>query len=123
MFHAHSSLRLVARWRRAFALVVAALTLAVLPIATASANYLYTPYGGARLAMDFVSKHYANTYVSDLSADCYAQGMATLPGYKYHRLVCYWYDSSDGTSGTVLIIGSNVGPGAYYGRVLRGAHY
>jgi hypothetical protein len=114
--------RLSARARRVLALVVALAAIALVPVATAHANYYYTRYGAEKIAMDFVSKHYANTYVRDLGAGCRPQGQGYDPSYKYHRWVCKWRDYSDGTSGTVLIVGSNSGPGAYYGRVLRGAH-
>ncbi len=107
---------------RLIALMLGALTLSLAWAATASANWHYTPAGAARIAKDYVSKTYSDTYVSDLSARCRAQGMKTKPGYKYHRLVCHWHDHSDGTSGTVLIIGSSSGPGAYYGRVLVAPH-
>lgn len=108
--------------RRLGGVVVTALAVTLAWAATASANWYYTPAGAARIAKDYVSRTYSDTYFSDLSARCRAQGMRTRPGFKYHRLVCAWYDNSDGTSGTVLIIGSSTGPGAYYGRVLVGPH-
>jgi hypothetical protein len=104
------------------ALAFIALAGMLVPATAARANWLYTPLGGASLAKDFVSKHYANTYTYNLSAHCRAQGMPTRPGYKYHRLVCDWYDGSDNTTGRVLIVGSDSAPGAYYGTVIRGAH-
>jgi hypothetical protein len=107
---------------RLFALGLIAITVTLTWAATASANWYYTPAGGARLAKDYVSRTYENTYYSDLSASCHAQGMKTRPGYKYHRLICNWYDHSDGTSGTVGIIGSQTGPGAYYGREIVAPH-
>ena len=67
-----------------------------------------------------MSKQYADTYTYNLETACLPQGRPYNPRYKYHRWKCWWHDSSDGTSGKMLIIGSD-SPGAYYGKVLRGA--
>jgi hypothetical protein len=119
---AHSERARLTRQRTA--LLVAMLTaLAVLlvPAGEARAEWYFTADGAKRVAKDYVSSHYANTYYSDLTASCRPQGRRGHdPRYKYHRWVCYWYDSSDGTSGAVLIVGSS-GTGSYYGRVLLGA--
>jgi hypothetical protein len=97
-------------------------SLAVLPIAAAHAEWYFTKTGAQRVAKDFVSKHYANTAAENLTAACRPQGRPFDPRYKFHRWVCGWYDSSDNTAGTVLIVGSD-NIGAYYGRVLAGARY
>jgi hypothetical protein len=113
---------LSANTRRLAAVGLVLGTVATLPVAAAEANHYYTESGAERIAKDFVSKHYADTYVGDLDATCRPQGRRYDPDYKYHRWVCRWHDYSDGTSGSVLIVGSDAGPGAYYGRVLHGAH-
>jgi hypothetical protein len=102
-------------------LAVVALAAALVPATAAHAEYFFASDGIQRVAKDYVSKHYANTYVSNLSTACRPQGEPYNPNYKYHRWVCGWYDRSDGTGGVVLIVGSS-GAGAYYGKVLRGAH-
>jgi hypothetical protein len=103
-------------------LAATTLALTVVPTGLAQANWYYTKAGAERLAKDFVSKHYADTYKSDLTTYCTRPGgVPASPDYKYHRLDCAWADASDGTSGVVRIIGSSRGLGAYYGVVLRGA--
>jgi len=86
----------------------------------AHAEWFFTKAGAQRVAKDYVSKHYANTYASDLTTACRPQGHGYDPRYKYHRWVCGWYDDSDDTSGVVLIVGST-GTGSYYGKVLSAA--
>jgi hypothetical protein len=94
---------------------------AMLAPAQAHAEWFFTKSGAQRVAADYVSSHYADTYSSDLSTACRPQGHRQAdPRYKYHRWVCGWYDDSDGTSGQVLIIGSS-SRGSYYGQVMRGA--
>jgi hypothetical protein len=73
------------------------------------------------MARDYVSRHYAHTYFENLTASCRPQNRRYNPAYKYHRWVCGWYDDSDRTVGVVLIVGSDTGSSAYYGKVLRGA--
>jgi hypothetical protein len=88
---------------------------------TAHAEWFFTKAGAQRVAADYVSSHYADTYVSDLTTACRPQGKDQAdPRYKYHRWVCGWYDDSDGTSGQVLVIGSSP-RGSYYGQVMKGA--
>jgi hypothetical protein len=101
------------------ALIVVSLMVLV-PVGTAHAEWHLTRSGAQRVAKDFVSKHYANTYFGDLTTVCRPQGQGYDRRFKYHRWVCGWYDSSDNTSGAVVIIGSDRA-GAYYGKVVRGA--
>jgi hypothetical protein len=109
------------RSRRTAALGAAALALGMAVPGVAQAEWYFTKSGAQRIAKDYVSKHYADTYRSDLTTACRVQGGGYDPSYKYHRWVCGWYDRSDDTMGAVLIVGSS-GRGAYYGRVLVGAH-
>ena len=107
---------------RRIALGATALAMVTLPAGVAQAEWYFSKSGAQRVAKDYVSKHYADTYRSDLTTWCRPQGrQASDPRYKYHRWVCAWADSSDHTKGVVLIVGSD-SPGAYYGKVLRGAH-
>jgi hypothetical protein len=101
------------------ALVIVSLAVLV-PVGTAHAEWHFTRSGAQRIAKDFVSKEYANTYVENLTTACRPQGYHYDSRFKYHRWVCGWYDSSDSTTGTVLIVGSDRA-GAYYGKVLHGA--
>jgi hypothetical protein len=106
--------------RRTVVLGAMALALAIVPGA-AQADYFLSPSAANALAADFVSQHYADTYVADITARCRPQYQRyAVPGYDYHRWTCKWRDSSDGTSGRVLIVGSR-GSGRYYGQVLNGA--
>jgi hypothetical protein len=93
----------------------------LVPASTAHAEWHFTKSGAQRIAKDYVSRHYADTYVENLTTFCRPQGRRYNPRYKYHRWVCGWYDAGDKTSGAVLIIGSDI-TGSYYGRVLTGAH-
>ena len=107
--------------RLVLALVVLALAV-LIPAGAAHAEWHVTKTGAQRIAKDYVSKHYSDTYASNLTTACRPQGYHYDSRFKYHRWVCGWYDRSDRTSGTVLIVGSDR-PGAYYGKVLRGARY
>jgi hypothetical protein len=118
----------IGRWkptrniRRGLSVGTIAVAMAIVPAGAAQAELYFTKYGAQRVAKGYVSNRYADTYVADLTTVCRPQGRSySDPRYKYHRWVCGWYDSSDDTSGTVLIVGSS-GSGAYYGRVLVGAH-
>jgi hypothetical protein len=94
----------------------------ILPAGVAQAEWWYTKAGAQKIAIDYVSRHYADTYAGDLAAECEPDGLRRAdPRYKYHRWVCGWYDSSDDTAGGVLIKGS-VTVGGYYGSVIVGAH-
>jgi hypothetical protein len=107
--------------RNALILAAAALAFSVLPVAAAHASYYLDTSSANALAADFVAQHYADTYVADLTTQCRPQyHRFAAPGYVYHRWTCKWWDSSDGTSGRVLIVGSR-GAGRYYGAVLNGA--
>jgi hypothetical protein len=98
-----------------------ALAAALLLPAAAHAEWHFTKRGAEKVAADYVSKRYADTYVEDLTTACRPQGMAKGdPRFKYHRWVCGWYDASSDMSGQVLVIGSS-GRGLYYGQVMRGA--
>ena len=109
------------RLKHLLALVV--LSLAVLvPAGAAHAEWHFTKSGAERVAKDWVSKHYADTYAGNLTTACRPQGLQYDSRFKYHRWVCGWYDRSDQTQGTVLIVGSDRA-GAYYAKVLRGARY
>jgi hypothetical protein len=107
--------------RRTVALGATALAIAMAVPGAAQAEWFFTKAGAQRVAKDYVSDHYADTYAWDLTTLCRPQGRGYDPAYKYHRWVCFWRDSSDETSGAVLIVGSRE-RGAYYGRVLVGAH-
>jgi hypothetical protein len=109
------------RSRRTVALGATALAIGMAVPGMAQAEWYFTKSGAQRVAKDYVSDRYADTYVSDLATFCRPQGGGYDPGYKYHRWVCFWRDVSDETSGAVLIVGSST-RGAYYGRVLVGAH-
>ena len=111
------------RWRsrRAATLGVAALAIGIAVPSVADADWYMSRRQAEWFAKDYVSRHYADTYASDLTTVCRAQGGGYDPRYAYHRQVCAWYDESDATKGAVLIVGSRT-PGAYYGRVLVGAH-
>lgn len=106
------------RWRVVLALtaVAAALT----PLAAAHAEWYISRDGAQRMAKDYVSKHYADTYTYNLTTVCKPQGRPYDPRYTFHRWKCVWYDRSDRTAGIVVIIGS-ARTGGYYGYVLRGA--
>ena len=108
------------RIRRAMVVVGAAVAVLV-PATAAHAEWYFTKSGAQRVARDYVSTHYADTYYSDITAVCRPQGDRYNASYKYHRWVCGWVDSSDDTSGAVLIVGSS-STGAYWGKVLIGAH-
>jgi hypothetical protein len=112
-------MRATRAWRR-LAICAAVLAAVLVPVTAAHADWYMSKRGAERVARHFVSNHYANTYASDLTTRCRPSGQRYDPRYVYHRWVCGWYDSSDGTSGTVLIVGSR-GSGAYYGKVLHGA--
>jgi hypothetical protein len=99
-------------------LIVALVVL--VPASAAHAEWHFTKSGAQRIAKVYVSKHYAHTYAENLTTYCRPQGRRYNPRYKYHRWVCGWYDSSDNTSGAVLIVGSDI-TGRYYGRVVSGA--
>ena len=107
--------------RRRLALCAAVVAVLLIPTSVAHADWYFTKRGAQRSARHFVSHHYANTYASDLTTSCRPSGRRYNPRYVYHRWVCGWYDSRDGTSGTVLVRGGR-GSGVYYGRVLHGAH-
>jgi hypothetical protein len=109
------------RSRRAAALGATALAVGMAVPAVADADWYLSMRQARWYAKDYVSRHYADTYASDLTTVCRAQGGGYDSRYLYHRLVCGWFDSSDGTKGAVLIVGSRR-PGVYYGRVLVGAH-
>jgi hypothetical protein len=95
----------------------------IVPAGVAHAEWFYTKSGAEKMAKDFVSKHYADTYASDLTTYCRPQGQRRAdPNYKYHRWICGWYDSADETAGVVKIIGSRDRSG-YYGSVVVGAHH
>jgi hypothetical protein len=120
------SISALRRWRRgvrqalAYAAVALVLVLVLVPAAAQAQYYLGTHQANA-MAADFVASHYANTYVKDLSTSCRPQNARrAVAGFIYHRWTCRWWDSSDGTSGRVLILGSR-GAGNYYGTVLNGA--
>lgn len=86
----------------------------------ASANYHYSKPGAQRLAKDFVGKRYSGVNRFEVSAFCRPQGAAAADSrFKYHRWVCGW--AQGGVCGVVRIVGSSSAPGAYYGKVLRGA--
>jgi hypothetical protein len=96
------------------------LALAIVPVSVAHAEWYYTKSGAQKIAKEYVSNKYADTYTSNLTASCRPQGRSyTDPRYKYHRWVCLVEDSSDGTSGVVRIVGSR-SRGGYYGKVLGG---
>ena len=116
---AHSGQR--SKLRLSILAAATALVLAVPLTGVAHAEWYFTRQGAQKVASDYVSKIYEDTYVQDLTTACRPQNRRYDPRYKYHRWVCGWYDKSDDTSGVVLIIGSD-SPGAYYGRVLRRAH-
>ncbi len=121
----HPMLTALARPARDLKLVLALVVLALavlIPAGAAHAEWHVTKSGAQRVAKDYVSKHYSDTYASNLTTACRPQGYHYDSRFKYHRWVCGWYDRSDRTSGTVLIVGSDR-PGAYYGKVLRGARY
>ena len=100
---------------------LAALAFSVLPIAAAHASYYLDASAANRLAADYVARHYANTYAADLITECRPQYRHSVtPGYVYHRWACEWWDTSDRTSGRVLIVGSR-GTDRYYGAVINGA--
>jgi len=102
------------------ATVLGAAALAAVP-GVAQAEWYFTKRGAEKVARDYVSSYYDDTYYEDLDAYCRPQGERRAdPRYKYHRWICGWYDSSDGTSGQVRIIGSD-SAGAYYGKVLAAA--
>jgi hypothetical protein len=110
---------------RRLALLLAPLALALallVPAGAAHADYYLSDGQANAMAADFVASHYANTYTEDLTTTCRGQGhrFSAPAGYGFHRQVCRWFDSSDQTSGRVLIIGSR-GSGNYYGVVLNGA--
>jgi hypothetical protein len=107
--------------RRNAALGATALAMAMAVPGVAQAEWYFTKAGAQRVAKDYVSDHYADTYASDLATACRPQWGGYDPGYKYHRWVCFWQDSHDDTAGAVLIVGSRE-RGSYYGRVLVGAH-
>jgi hypothetical protein len=112
------------RHRRGIRRVVGGLglTLALLVPATAAHAEWYLSRNDAQaMARDYVSKHYADTYASDLTTYCRPQGRSYDPRYRYHRWTCGWYDRDDATKGAVSITGSS-GSGYYFGRVLIGAH-
>jgi hypothetical protein len=99
-----------------------AAALVVVPAGIAHADWYLTKSGAERAARQYVSTHYADTYASDLTTDCRPQGHSRANSrYVYHRWVCGWYDESDETVGTVLIIGSRTGRGDFYGQVITGA--
>lgn len=107
-------------WRR-FALIATVATATLVPASAAQAEWYFTKNGAEKRAKDYVSKRYANTYVSDLEAECRPKGRRTNdPRYKFYAWVCYWADRSDSTYGKVSIKGAE-GPGAYVGKVLWGA--
>jgi hypothetical protein len=108
------------RTRRRMALGAATLAAALVVPGAAQANWYFSKYGAEQMAKEYVADHYARTYVSDLTTVCRPQGVRYDPAFKYHRWVCGWHDSSDDTSGAVLIVGS--ARGGAYGRVLVGAH-
>jgi hypothetical protein len=118
--HIHAALRVTRAWHRIAGCAVA-LAAVLIPVTAAHADWYMTKRGAQRAARHFVSNYYANTYASDLRTSCRPSGRRYDPRYVYHRWVCRWSDESDGTSGTVLIVGSR-GSGAYYGKVLHGAH-
>jgi hypothetical protein len=102
-------------------LVALTVALAVLiPASAAHADWHLSKAGAQRIAKNYVSTHYADTFASDLTTSCRPQGRKYNPRYVYHRWVCGWYDASDDTSGAVLIVGSDIS-GRFYGRVLSGA--
>ncbi len=107
--------------RRRLVAAAAVLAAIAVPATAAQADWFFTKSGAERAARHFVSHYYADTYASDLIARCRPQGRSYNPAYEYHRWVCKWADTRDGTRGEVLIVGSRA-PGAYYGQVLHGAH-
>ena len=109
--------------RRLIALIVAAAAaLALLGAASsAEANWWYTKTGAQRLAKDYVSHHYADTYYDNLTAKCHVQSSGYDPSFKYHTWICAWYDRSDDTYGAVKIKGSDAGPGAYHASIVLGS--
>jgi len=111
------------RPHRVVALIVAAAAAVAMlgSASSAEANWWYTKSGAQRLARDYVSRHYANTYYNDLTARCHVQGGGYDRNYKYHTWICVWYDSSDDTYGEVKIKGSDAGPGAYHGSIVVGS--
>jgi hypothetical protein len=115
----HLAMRIGRRWRRA-AIALGAVAAVLIPVTAAHADWYMTKRGAERATKDYVSDYYANTYAQDLTASCRPSGQRYDARYVYHRWVCGWYDRSDDTSGTVLIVGSRT-PGAYYGKVLHGA--
>jgi hypothetical protein len=95
---------------------------AIVPAGVAHAEWFYTKSGAEIMSKDYVSKHYADTYESDLTTACRPQGRRRAdPAYKYHRWICGWYDSDDKMAGSVLIVGSRDRSG-YYGSIVRGSH-
>jgi hypothetical protein len=93
---------------------------ALVPATAAHAEWHLTKGGAEKVTKYFVASHYANMSVANLGTACRPQGRRYNPAFKYHRWVCAWYDGSDNTTGTVLIVGS-AGAGRYYGKVLAGA--
>ncbi|HEY4278969.1 MAG TPA: hypothetical protein VGM91_12145 [Conexibacter sp.] len=118
--HRTPSTKPAGRARRRLALVAVTLVAATVPVSAAHADYHLSKPEAERLARDYVARHYANTYRSDLVSLCRPQGMRYDSRYVYHRWKCGWYDRRDHTSGAVIIAGSRT-PGLYYGRVLHGA--
>jgi hypothetical protein len=113
----------VARPARRIAKLLVPLLVALVvlvPASAAHADWHLSKAGAQRIAKRYVAQHYADTYSGDLTTYCRPQGRRYDPRYVYHRWVCGWYDSSDDTSGAVLIVGSDI-RGSYYGRVLSGA--
>jgi len=110
----------VRRWRR-FAIVAAVLAAVLVPATAAHAQWYMSKRAAERDARHYVSHYYADTYAANLATRCRPSGQHYDRRYDYHRWVCDWYDSSDDTSGTVLIVGSDRSPGAYYGKVIHGA--
>jgi hypothetical protein len=106
--------------RRWIVLGATALAMAIVPAGVAHASWYITKSGAERQAKLYVSQKYSNTYFGDLTTYCRPQGHRYADSrYMYHRFACGWYDSSDDTSGSVLIVGSRNGA---YGKVLVGAH-
>ena len=117
--------RPAARWfrqriRRKIAVGTMAIAGALAIPGVAQADWYLSKYSAERMAKRYVAYHYADTYVSDLTTVCRPQGARYNPAYEYHRWVCGWYDSSDDSSGVVLIVG--VSGGGASGRVLVPAH-
>lgn len=109
------------RLKRALVITASVAAATLVPASAAHAEWYFTKRGAQKVAKDFVSKEYQDTYVSDLTTACRPQGRSGAdPRYKYHAWVCAWYDHSDDTYGKVLIKGVD-SPGAYTGQVLMGA--